>query len=75
MEQDALEKLVNAALIELEKMETITIQLTKEKYNWEPVKSDMVRRRKGHYEIIRKALAEIIKEIEEEKMKEKEETK
>ena len=75
MEQDALEKLCNEALVELDKMEKITIQLTKEKYDWGPTKGDMVRRRKGHYEIIRKALAEIIKEIEEEKMKEKEETK
>ena len=65
MEQDALEKLCNEALAELDKMEEITVQLTKEKYDWEPVKSDMVRRRKGHFAVIRKALAEIIKSLKE----------
>ena len=48
------------ALDELEKMKQNHLQLTKEKYSHEPLKSDMVARRETHYKKVEIALQELV---------------
>lgn len=48
------------ALDELEKMKQNHLQLTKEKYSHEPLKSDIVARRETHYKKVEIALRELV---------------